>query len=139
MEKREARKDKQFSAPNRYEDIPDGSRNSVFLTMEQEAFSDFRRNVAGRNREAWSLFSEARVGRKTSDDHVVQLFYSWYDLLWNETDPVIVAFMQGLADLKEPYQFVRLGEEFGQIVHVYANGFDDTDLEGFQIVQSAVW
>lgn len=119
-----------------YDDIPDGSLNAVYLTMEEEAFADFRQAFAVRNPKARSLLAEAVVSRKKYDDGIVQLYYQWHDLLWEEGNPVFVGFMEALGGIAEPYQLVRLGEDFGQVVHVYANGFDNTDLDGFRIVQS---
>ena len=122
-----------------YDEIPDGSLNAVYLTMEEEAFADFRRAFKARNPEARCLLADAMVSSRKYDDHTVQLYYRWYDLPWEEGDPVVVDFMRALDGIAEPYQLVRLGEDFGQVVHIYANGFDNTDLDGFQIIQSADW
>lgn len=119
-----------------YDDIPDGSLNAVYLTMEEEAFADFRQAFKARNPKARRLLAEAVVSRKKYDDGIVQLYYQWHDLLWKEDDPLVDAFVRALEGISEPYQLVRLGEEFGQVAHVYANGFDNTDLDGFRIVQS---
>lgn len=119
-----------------YDDIPDGFLNAVYLTMEEEAFADFRQAFKARNPKARNLLAEAVVSRKEYDDFIVQLYYQWHDLLWKEDDPLVDDFVRALEGISEPYQLVRLGEEFGQVAHVYAKDFDDTDLDGFRIVQS---
>ena len=122
-----------------YDGIPDGSLNAVYLTMEEEAFADFRQAFKARNPKARSLLAEAAVSRKKYDDGIVQLYYRWHELLWKEGNPVIDDFMEALEGISEPYQLVRLGEELGEVVDIYAKGFENTDLDGFRIAQSTDW
>lgn len=130
---------KREPTPNGYGDVPDRPLNSVFLTMEEGAFAGFRQRIARSNPEARRLFAKAHVGGRTCEDGVIQLFCRWRDWLWDERDPVVAAFEEGLSETGVPYQFVRLGEEFGQVVHRYENDFDCTGLDGFRIVQTTAW
>lgn len=139
MEPANSYKGERATVAEGYDNIPDGSLSAVYLTMEEEAFANFRQAVKARNPKARRLLAEAVASRKKYDNDIVRLYYHWHDLLWKEGNSVVVDFIRALNGIAELYQLVRFGEDFGQVAYIYANGFDNTDLGRLRVAQSTNW